>query len=49
MKKFMIVIFVAATFCMVSCTKEHVSPKSKTIDKTMRSGGGDKIPSGTYD
>lgn len=50
MKRFIITILAVATVCTMSCTKENVNPESKTIKKTvMRSGGGDKIPSGTYD
>ena len=50
MRKFIIVIFAFATVCTVSCKKENVEPTNDLIKKTMiRSGGGDKRPSGTYD
>jgi len=50
MKKFMIAMFVFATFCTVSCKKENVNPTNDLTKKIiMKSGGGDKRPSGTYD
>jgi len=49
MKKLIIAVFAFATFCTVSCTKENVTPSSKSAEKIMMSGGGDKRPSGTYD
>ncbi len=46
----MFVLFAFATICTVSCKKESVDPVSP-ISKNiyMKSGGGDKRPSGTYD
>lgn len=50
MKKCMLALFAFATICTVSCKKESINPTSKTIEKEyMRSGGGDKRPSGTID
>jgi hypothetical protein len=50
MKKLTLALFALATLCTVSCKKENVNPDGQIIKKMyMRSGGGDKRPSGTYD
>lgn len=50
MKKLTLVMFAFATICTVSCKKESVDPTGQSIKKLeVRSGGGDKRPSGTYD
>ena len=50
MKKLLIAVFAMATICTVSCKKEDINPSNNLVKKTiMRSGGGDKRPSGTYD
>ncbi len=50
MKKLILVMFAFATICTVSCKKESVNPTEQSIKKLeVKSGGGDKIPHGTYD
>lgn len=49
MKKIIIGMFAFATICTVSCKKENVTPANELSKKIMKSGGGDKRPSGTYD
>jgi hypothetical protein len=50
MKRFILALFAITTICTVSCKKESVNPTDQSIKKEyMKSGGGDKRPSGTYD
>lgn len=50
MKKFIIAVIAFASVCVTSCKKETVNPEGKTLNNIyMKSGGGDKRPSGTYD
>jgi hypothetical protein len=50
MKRFILVLCAVATICTVSCKKESVNPTDQSIKKEyMKSGGGDKRPTGSYD
>lgn len=49
-KKLVLAMFASAIICAVSCKKESINPTTPTIkNQYMKSGGGDKRPSGTYD
>ncbi|MEX8546430.1 MAG: hypothetical protein V5804_02410 [Mucilaginibacter sp.] len=50
MKKLALLVVAVATLCTVSCKKENVNPETHLVKKEfMKSGGGDKRPSGTMD
>lgn len=50
MRKLILLVVAAATLCTVSCKKENVNPDVQNLKKEfMKSGGGDKKPSGNID